>query len=252
MKDSSYITSESGANIRCLKGTMENSKALLFFPFVGGQSLSFKKVAESMDDTVSVWGIDLPGHGWSTGKLIDSFDTLIELLFPVMSNFADKELYLFGHSLGGLIAFRLTQLMEKENFTIKMVFISASPLPHRVNEWTYLKDFKGLALIEDLAQHGGVPEGLTSNEGLIDFYSKILAADIGVFLSASITRQPTLKTKTYVMYSKGDSFLDCNNIFEWDIYGRDISFVEVRGNHLYVATEGEMIGKKLIELIQAG
>lgn len=242
---SDYMKFDKEMGLRRLKGNGEG-KVLVCFPFVGGQSLSFKLMAESLPEEWTVFGVDPPGHGWSRGGPLSDFDEMVDLYLKELSFiWKNRQLYLCGHSLGALIAFRLAQIMEQRAMRPQMLFLSAPPLPHRIFEYNYLSNKDKTQLLETLAEHGGIPAELMGNESFFDFYAVPIQADIRAFLGCKIGRSPGVNTPVYVFYSKGDTFLPFESIYEWVVYGRDVHFVEVSGNHLFLQSDGREVAEKI-------
>lgn len=59
-----------------------------------------------------VYTFDLPGHGYSSGKRGD-IENFYEI-YSFLEEYVSEEYFLFGHSLGGLIASRFTELTDKK------------------------------------------------------------------------------------------------------------------------------------------
>lgn len=247
---SNYIYLKDGLGLRRLKGTGDNKKRIIFFPFVGGQSLSFKSLARELPDDMDVMAIDLPGHGWANGKCIDDFEEMIDLLYNELLAYFNGDFYLFGHSLGGIIAYRISQMLEKENIHPKRVIISASPLPHRIDEYRYIGDKDMKELIKIMSDFGGINSVFLDNEKHLEYYFKTIKADIDAFLKVSISINNPIKSPVTVFYSEDDSFVNYTDIFEWGIYGQDVSFQKVKGKHIFVQTEFKEVSQSLVNLLE--
>jgi external thioesterase TEII len=242
-----YLQLDRNLAVRKLKG-QSGERTLIFFPFVGGQSLSFKGVSDVLPECWTVWGIDPPGHGWSQGEALNDFDEMIELYYHELSFLWKNDFYLFGHSLGGLIAYRLVQIMEKDSLWPKALFTSAAPLPHRISDYEYLRNRDNRELLEIMREHGGIPEGLTDHREFLNYYMDAIQSDIQSFLGCQIQRSTVIRTPMYVFYSKKDIFLPFEFVYEWDIYGENVRFVEVTGNHLFIQSHAQEVAEKLVEM----
>jgi len=80
---------------------------------IGEHSKRYDHWAERFNNAgYSFFSLDLPGHGESSGKRghIDKFDTYLDIIENLLQSAAadhpDLPLILYGHSMGGLIAFR--------------------------------------------------------------------------------------------------------------------------------------------------
>ena len=238
-----YLHLSNHLGLRRLAGKSETATiTLFFFPFVGGQSLSFKGVASALPENWVIWGVDPPGHGWSQGTFLTDFEEMVALYFAELSYLWKDNFFLYGHSLGGLVIYRLAQLMEAKGIRPGAIFISAAPLPHRISEYEYLRYQSREQLLATMNAHGG---GMTNiHEQFLEPYLASIRADIGVFLSCRIERRP-IATPMTVLYSKNDSFLDYEYIYEWDIYGNNVDFEEMAGNHIYIQSHSALVASCL-------
>lgn len=222
---------------------------VVFFPFVGGQSLSFKLLAEALSADLGLWAVDPPGHGWAQGESITDFSALADLFFNELRSFWQGDFYLYGHSLGGLIVYRLAQIMEEAGQMPRGIFMGAAPVPHRIGEYEYLRRQSDEELIETMIGFGGIPENIARQRDFLLYYVNQIQTDIKVFLDCKLSRTPMVRTPLVIFYSKDDRFLPYENIFEWDIYGQNVSFAEVAGGHLFIQGHQQLVAARMAEFI---
>lgn len=77
---------------------------------------------------IEVFGFDLPGHGKNRGLRgkIGRFDLIFDTMDHLINEYGSKPLFLFGHSLGGLIALRYVQ--KRRNGKIMGLILSSPAL----------------------------------------------------------------------------------------------------------------------------
>lgn len=104
----------------------EPKKGKVFIVHGIGEHIGRYKRIESflVNDGFMVEGIDLIGHGKTSGKRgdIPSFDIQFEIFDKAIKFTLTEKTYLLGHSLGGLIGFRYLQ--EREGFFKKGIISS--------------------------------------------------------------------------------------------------------------------------------
>lgn len=244
-----YVLLDKGLGLRRLKGQSDYKTKIFFFPFVGGQSLSFRDVAKGLPEGIEVLAIDYPGHGWSRGECINDFEEIVNLLLKELINYLGNDFYFFGHSVGGILAYRITQMLEEKNIRPKKIIISASPLPHRIDEYRYLSKKSIEELVVIMSRFGGIDSALLDNQTYLKHYFKPIKSDIDVFLQTEVDMNKPIESPTVVIYSEGDSFVKDIDIFEWGIYSQDISFVKVKGDHMFIQTDYEVVIEKLVEIL---
>ncbi|BCJ94406.1 surfactin synthase thioesterase subunit [Anaerocolumna cellulosilytica] len=244
-----YVFLNKGIGLRRLKGKSNDKTKIFFFPFVGGQSLSYKDVAKDLPENMEVLAIDYPGHGWVRGEYITDFDELVMLLYEELEEYFGDDFYFFGHSLGGLIAYRMVQYLERKNRGPQKVFISASPLPHRIEEYRYLADKSIEELVTVMSAFGGINPVLLENKAHLEYFAAPMKADIAVFLKTSVDMNLAVETPMYVFYSEGDSFVKYTDICEWGIYGQTVVFIKVKGEHIFIQTDYKEVTEHLNRLL---
>ncbi|CAM5489269.1 thioesterase [Bacillus safensis FO-36b] [Bacillus safensis subsp. safensis] len=85
---------------------------LICFPFAGGYSASYRPLFEQLKDVAEVTAAEPPGHGTNLMPLESSIDRLAELYKEGLTDKLNRPFILFGHSMGGLVVYRLTQLLH--------------------------------------------------------------------------------------------------------------------------------------------
>ncbi len=71
-----------------------------------------------------------PGHGTNQMSAVEDFEQLVSLYKQELNLHPDRPFVLFGHSMGGMVAFRLAQKLEREGIYPQAVIISAIQPPH--------------------------------------------------------------------------------------------------------------------------
>lgn len=243
-----YTVLKDGLGLRRYKGDLQYGR-MIFFPFVGGQSLAFKNLSDVLPDHIELFAIDPPGHGWSKSDVICDFDQMIDLYFNELQSLFEGDYYLYGHSLGGIIAYRLTQMLQVKNNSPKGLFLSASPVPHRVDEFEYMRTDDDQKLIEILEQIGGIPKILKERPSFMKFFTNQIRADIEIFLTSNVGYDSVVQTPITMIYSKEDLFLCSDDVYEWDVYGDNVTFEEVGGNHMFIQSHFEDVAKIITKVI---
>ena len=95
--------------LRRFRDDSASGPRLVCFPYAGGQSLAFRGLDEHLPPHWELWGLDPPGHGWAPGVALDSVETLVDLYLNTMPRELLAGAVLYGHSLGGCVAFELAR-----------------------------------------------------------------------------------------------------------------------------------------------
>ncbi|BBP87098.1 hypothetical protein BsIDN1_07160 [Bacillus safensis] len=100
--------------------------------------------------------------------LESSIDRLAELYKEGLTNKLNRPFILFGHSMGGLVVYRLTQLLEKEGIYPAAVVISAIQPPQTKRQM--LTHLSNEAFVQHIAEMGGIPKELLENKPMMDYF----------------------------------------------------------------------------------
>lgn len=73
--------------------------------------------------------IEPPGHGTNQMDLVDDFETLVGMYQTALEPKLTRPFVLFGYSMGGMVAYRMAQKLEKAGIYPKAVIISAIQPP---------------------------------------------------------------------------------------------------------------------------
>lgn len=82
---------------------------LICFPFAGGYSASFRPLHAFLQGECEMLAAEPPGHGTNQTSAIEDLEELTDLYKQELNLRPDRPFVLFGHSMGGMITFRLAQ-----------------------------------------------------------------------------------------------------------------------------------------------
>ncbi len=94
----------------------EAQRHLFCFPYTGGSASLFRPwvTAGLLSPGIEVHAIELPGRGTRQNEPpITEFTELTDPLSDALLPFAKKDIVLFGHSLGGLMAFEVARQLQR-------------------------------------------------------------------------------------------------------------------------------------------
>ncbi len=228
--------------LRRLLDAPAGAPCLIGFPFLGGQSLSLRPLAEALaeaGDPVALYGVDPPGHGWARGAPERDAAALLDVyaaeLGPWLAGTGAEArppgpLYLYGHSMGGVVALRLVQagVVRPDG-----LLVSGAPVPHRLHEYRHLAALSTTELVGRLgpALPGGAPPEAV--RGLIELLGASLRADVAVLSGLAQGSTDRVECPLSVMYSAGDPVVPSGVMHEWRRYGARVRFEVAEGGHLF-------------------
>ncbi|KVT66432.1 hypothetical protein WK56_29615 [Burkholderia ubonensis] len=104
------------------------------FPFAGGSDASYADIARELGDAFAFTTLSLPGRGATQHiPFYDDWPSLVDDLATEIARLDDgAPLFLFGHSLGALLAYEVARELEQRGGAQPAgVFLSGHPAPSR-------------------------------------------------------------------------------------------------------------------------
>jgi surfactin synthase thioesterase subunit len=156
---------------------------LLVFPHAGGSAASYARWASLLPAEVDVAVVQLPGrHDRRAETPFTDCEKLTEALYDTVEQEWDgRSFALFGHSMGALLAYRLTVLAERLGGPYPVLLAASGWVPsaHRHSD----RPIAGLSddeLLAAIGTFGAVPPDLPSDPRLRDLVLPALRGDLSV------------------------------------------------------------------------
>lgn len=215
---------------------MTPSTNLICFPFGGGSGNMFESWKGWMPSNINIVPYDLPGHGRKIqSNLIDCMDELMSVIENDLVAYFSSTYAIFGHSLGALIGYRLVRQRCERKKRLPVAFItSACRAPHlRYSQHgLYLKDDKEFLSI--LKTFGGIPQALLNDEKALQFYLKILKADLKLAESThNYPNKPIEDIHLYNFCAIDDPLVSIEDSDEWAKHFAKIFNYYFNGGHFF-------------------
>ncbi len=157
-----------------------NKPQLFFIHFAGGNSYSFNFIVKNLP-AFSVTCLELPGRGKRINQpLLQNFDHAVDdILRQIREKLTSSKYYIYGHSMGALLAYKVEILLESEGYCSSGLFLTGNPGPGiGCTKQRHLMQRE--EMIEELKLLGGVSNELLNNKELFDFFEPILRSDFKI------------------------------------------------------------------------
>jgi surfactin synthase thioesterase subunit len=161
-------------------------------------------------------------------------------------------LLLFGHSLGGAVAYETARTLRRD---VLGLFVSARIAPvHRVRTAIHRgTDEEFWAALDAL---GGTDREITGNPELREVLTPMMRADFEASEFYSVSRgDPRLTCPVVAYVGADDPIVPAGQVADWAELCVDFTFVEFPGDHFYLrARAGELIADMMgrVQLPQRG
>lgn len=228
---------------------------LFCFPYAGGSALTFRGWPALLAPEVEVCAVQLPGRGPRMHEPpFDDARSLIEALLPVMARHLDRPFALFGHSMGGAIAFELARRLHGE-FGVEPLhlFISGRRAPHVSYAGPTLYDLPEPAFKEELRRLGGTPAEVLEDPELMELLVPLLRADIALSQTYRYEPRPSLTCPLTVFGGLQDGHDEPEVLAAWrehtlgafdmKMFEGDHFFINTAQRPLLLALERALLGR---------
>ncbi|SNQ52032.1 Nonribosomal peptide synthetase (fragment) [Frankia canadensis] len=218
----------------------------------GAGASFFHSWRELAGDRLELIPVELPGHEKRFAEdLCQSVGEAVEILLPeVLRAVGDRsEVVLFGHCLGGVIAYELAyRLATTTEVTVRHLVVSGAPGPlvPRERRAAGLPDDEFLARLEELAgyRHPALEDPETA-----ELLLPILRADQEMYESYRRTSVEPLDLPVTALRGERDTLVDGEEIGQWQVTTtRELELAEFTGGHMY---HTELAGQ-VLELMARG
>jgi len=230
-----------------------SGKQIVMFPFGGGTGFSYLGLCNAVKTDVEIVVINPPGHMMNTDKPLESIDAMVYLYKKELGPLLKKETVLFGHSIGGIVAYEICWELEKERKIKRLIVSSVNP-PHNMMDAVDLhSDMDTETLVKKSAQLGGMPQIFREDHQIMKMFVRGLRADLKALEGYKpVTPNRQLNTTAVILYSDNDYIVDAEKLKEWELYMECPRLVRFRGDHFYLFQEEnlESVGSILTRSIE--
>lgn len=190
---------------------------LVCIPYAGGAASVFRGWHHLAPPDVAVCPVELPGRG---GRMDEEpflrMPPLVHALADALEPLLDRPFVLFGHSMGGLVAFELTRLLRRRGWPEPChLFVAASPAPDTPRPFPPIHQESDAVLKERLHTFDGTPpEALADNE-LMALVLPVIRADFAVIETYDYREEPPLEVPSTVLGGIHDRTVRFSELDRW-------------------------------------
>ena len=133
-----------------------------------------------ISEKILVAPVELPGHGRRAKEPCgESFVKMAKSIAKEVSQrFSNRKLYIYGHSLGTILAYEVCKCLEKSyDIFPKLLIVSGRNAPFDRDLSTFKTSMGEQMLIEEMRRYQFMPETLLENKGFMDYFLPITMND---------------------------------------------------------------------------
>ncbi|MFC4534995.1 thioesterase II family protein [Sphaerisporangium dianthi] len=230
--------------LNCLGQQPAAALRLVCFPHSGGTPAMYRRWTAGLAPDVEVWGVTLPGRARRVNEpFAREWTPLVAELTEAVLSEVHGPVALFGHSLGGLLAFEVARAMTRAGEPPAHLFVSARAVPTAPHPLSLPDDDREL-LDEVDRVYNGVPGIVRESPDMVRHFAPILRADLQLAISYVFRPGPPLSCPITALGGADDPTVSAAGLREWDGYtSGDFASRRFPGGHFYLDTaEREVLG----------
>jgi medium-chain acyl-[acyl-carrier-protein] hydrolase len=216
---------------------------LFCIPYAGSGTAAYRgwaEEAQGFDAAFDVAYVQLPGReSRMREQPFTSVPALVESLVDGIADQLDRPYALYGHSLGGVIAFELARAVRQRSLPQPShLFVSASRAPQLPSPYTPVRHLSDLALLEEVhRRYESVPAILMQDADLRQLLVPCLRADLSLLETYTYSEAAPLSCGITCFGGIQDRMVSRSALEPWRIHTTgDFELKMLEGNHLFLQT----------------
>ena len=153
------------------------------FPFAGGGASFYRPWTRLAPPTITLVPVQPPGREERLfEKSFESMPEIVSAAADALVPFLRAPYALFGHSMGGMIAYELIQELRRRGAQLPMhLFVSGAPAPHVAAQIPAIYHLEEPELVGEIRRrYQGLPDEVLQSRELLDLLLPRLRADLSV------------------------------------------------------------------------
>lgn len=238
MEAAGFLDEPRAAAARKRAPQVDPTLRLLCLSYAGGGTSWFRRWTDSMPLGVDIRAVDLPGRSLDQGGEGPDFDVLIDILAERLAPELDLPYALYGHSMGGLIAWRLGRaLAERLGREPEFLIVSGEPAPQSdrtpIGVDLYSQDIE--AIRATFREHGFPVPATLSDEDVRDVLLPRLRADMATYYAYGHTEESPVSWPLIAVCGDQDKVATQDHMSGWREHTEGaFTLVELPGDHFFV------------------
>lgn len=210
---------------------------LFCLPYAGGGVSAYRKWSSLLPTGVQLFAAQMPGREERfVEPPLRDLDAVLRHLAAAIEPLLDRPFMFFGHSLGALIAYELTQLLRARGRPMPAhLFVSGRRAPCVPIGRRPFHDLPDDELIREIGKLNGTAEGILQNDELMALVLPTLRADFAIHDTYRYREQDALDVPFSVFGGLDDTTSTTENLSAWEsLTTRGARLSLFKGGHFFI------------------
>jgi medium-chain acyl-[acyl-carrier-protein] hydrolase len=241
--------------IACPQPNPDAKLRLFCLPFAGGGTLSFRAWSADLPH-VELCPIQLPGRERRlTEAPYNRIEPLIQALTEAILPALDRPYALFGHSMGGLIAFELVRSLRRSHQPQPShLFVSGCRPPQVPDVNPPIHALPDAEFVQQLRRYNGTPEAVLTHPELMALLLPTLRADFAIVENYVYSPEPPLNCPITLFGGLQDTIVAPQSLPSWQVQTAvDFSQHFLPGDHFFLHSNRslllQLVGGQLFSVV---
>lgn len=225
---------------------------LLCLPCAGAGATMYLRWRRLLPAWVQLVPVELPGRGARLGEpFAEDFEPLVTRLCDEQAASMTGAFVLFGHSMGGLLAWGMAQrLRGREAMQPAALFVSGCPAPTQRASMRFADLDSDTRLIADLRRLGGTPDEVFASPEMLRLTLDTLRADYRICVSVPDAPRAPLPMPIHAFGGRQDDIV-ASRIAAWRRETRSVfSLAWLDGGHFFIRQSEPQLLAALVRAMQ--
>lgn len=227
---------------------------IVCFPSAGAGATFFAGWRRLLPADVEALAVELPGRESRLGEVpLRDAAAVVDRVGPLLSGLDARQLVLFGHSLGALLAYEVAHwLRDHDGTQPAALIVSASRPPHLPSRLAGITACDDAGVVEGLRRMGCDPSGALSDPEVAELFMPALRADLTIVESYGRARRARpLDIPVLALFGRDDLLTDAGDMADWAEHtAADYAYREFPGGHLFVRDHQAEVVAVVIEEVR--
>lgn len=208
---------------------------LFTLPFAGGGASIYRQWGKQLP-AVEVLAVRLPGREARMSEpALTRIEDVVAQVAAAMLPYLDRPFAIFGHSLGGLVAYELSHYLREQGLPLpSCLMVSAFRAPNRPKLRRDIHQLPSSEFLRELQDYGGLPEPVLNSPELLNLILPTLRADFTVLETWRYRERNPLNCPLSAFCATDDYVVTPAEMQEWrQQTNRGFDLHELPGSHFF-------------------